>query len=293
MSRAGTWLGIGILWLLQPLPLRFQAFVGACAGELVRLAIPRRRRIVERNLALCFPELTPTAQAALCRAHFRAASRAVLEHGLLAWASEARLRRLIRVRDEAHLLAARPNPVILLAPHFVGLDMGGTRYTLDHAGVSVYSRIRNPLVDRLVHRIRARFNAPLLVARQDGIRAAIRPLKNGLPLYLLPDQDFGARDSLFVPFFGEPAATLPVLARLAQLTGARVVPLVTQQLPGGHGYEARYYPAWENFPSGDLHADTLRMNNFIEARVREMPEQYFWAHRRFKTRPPGAAPIYD
>ena len=119
-----------------------------------------------------------------------------------------------------------------------------------------------------------------------------KAIKKGLPFYYLPDMDFGERDSMFVPFFGVPAATITGLARIAAMTGAVVVPAVTTQLPGGDGYVLRFYPAWDHYPGGDLAADTRRMNAFIEERVREMPEQYYWLHKRFKTRPAGEERIY-
>jgi KDO2-lipid IV(A) lauroyltransferase len=119
-----------------------------------------------------------------------------------------------------------------------------------------------------------------------------RAIKAGYPFYYLPDMDFGARDSIFVSFFEATAATITGLSRLARLTGARVVPLVTTQLPGTDGYVMQFYPAWDDFPSDDIVADTRRMNAFIEARILEMPEQYYWVHKRFKTRPAGEASVY-
>jgi KDO2-lipid IV(A) lauroyltransferase len=113
----------------------------------------------------------------------------------------------------------------------------------------------------------------------------IRVIKSGKPFYFLPDMDFGIRDAIFSPFFGVPTATITALPRLARLTGAAVIPVITRQ-EGDH-YVARFYPAWTDYPGGELEADVRRMNAFIEDRVREMPEQYFWAHKRFKTRPPG------
>jgi KDO2-lipid IV(A) lauroyltransferase len=104
--------------------------------------------------------------------------------------------------------------------------------------------------------------------------------------------DFGPRDSVFVPFFGVPTATITGLSRVARLAGASIVPVLTRQLPGGRGYVLRFYPAWDNFPTEDSQADARRMNAFIEERVREMPEQYHWLHKRFKTRPPGASSLY-
>jgi len=121
----------------------------------------------------------------------------------------------------------------------------------------------------------------------------IRSLKNGEPFYYLPDMDLGSRDSVFAPFFGMQAATITALARIAQLAGAVIVPCVTRQLPGGAGYVVRLYPAWLDYPGGDAEADARRMNAFIEARVREAPEQYYWLHKRFKTRPAGEGGFYE
>jgi KDO2-lipid IV(A) lauroyltransferase len=133
---------------------------------------------------------------------------------------------------------------------------------------------------------------PTLVSRQDGIRPLVRVMREGLPFYYLPDMDFGPRDSVFVPFFGVPTATITGLSRIARLAGAAIVPVATRQLPGGRGYVVQFYPAWENFPTDDPQADARRMNAFIEERVREMPEQYHWLHKRFKTRPPGVERVY-
>ena len=148
------------------------------------------------------------------------------------------------------------------------------------------------VLNRVLLRGRQRFIEPVLFSRQEGIRPVVRAVRKGLPLYYLPDMDLGSRDSIFVPFFGVQAATVTALSRIARLAGAVVVPAVTRQLPGGQGYVLRFYPAWNGFPTEDLAADVRRMNAFIEERVREMPEQYFWLHKRYKTRPPGEAKFY-
>jgi KDO2-lipid IV(A) lauroyltransferase len=155
----------------------------------------------------------------------------------------------------------------------------------------MYSRQRDPLLDAMLRRFRNRFAPVTLLSRQDGVRGLVREMRRGKPCYYLPDMDFGPRDSVFVPFFGVPAATITGLARLARLAGARVVPVVTTMEPGGR-YLVRIHPPWEDFPAGDDLADARRMNAFIEARVLEAPEQYHWLHKRFKTRPPGEARFY-
>jgi KDO2-lipid IV(A) lauroyltransferase len=200
--------------------------------------------------------------------------------------------RFVRLEGLEHWQAVCGRPVILLAPHFVGLDMGGIRFSVDFQVVSMYSRQKNRRVDELLLHGRTRFGKSRLWCREDGLRPLVKALKERLAFYYLPDQDLGARDSVFVPFFGVKAATVTALPRLAKLGDAVVLPLVTRQLAPGEGYAARFYPAWEDFPSGDLEADVRRMNAFIEERVREMPEQYWWLHRRFKTRPPGESKIY-
>lgn len=287
-----TRLGLGLIWLLHWLPLALLAPLGRAVGLLLYALAGERRRVVLTNLRLCFPEWSDQKRTQMARRHFAAFARALLEHGILWWGSRERVMRMVRVEGLEHWQAVQGRPVIWLAPHFIGLDMGGSRIITEWQGISVYSQQKNPVFDRVLLHGRTRFVKPVLFSRQDGIRPVIKAMREGLPFYYLPDMDFGERDSIFVPFFGVPAATITGLARMAQLARAVVLPAVTTQLPGGAGYVLRFYPAWEHYPSGDLAADTRRMNAFIEERVREMPEQYYWLHKRFKTRPPGEARFY-
>jgi KDO2-lipid IV(A) lauroyltransferase len=288
-----TRLVVGLLWLLHFLPLGALAAIGNGLGRLAFWLIPERRHVTRVNLAKCFPQMVPEARERLARAHFRAVTRSLVEHALLWFAPEARIRRLIRVEGLEHLLAPRKEPLILFVPHFVGLDASGTRLALERNAVAIYSAQKNAVFERLFAHGRGRFGDQRQVSRQEGVRVAIRAMvREKRPFFYLPDQDYGPRDALFVPFFGVPAATVPGLSRIAQLAGARVVPVVTRMLPGGAGYLVRLDPPWENFPSGDPYADTKRMNEYIERQVLAMPEQYLWMHKRFKTRPPGEARFY-
>ena len=287
-----TRVAIFLLWLTHFLPLPLLAPLGRGLGLLIYALVGERRHVTLTNLRLCFPEWDENRRKRAARLHFQAFGRAFVEHGMLWWSSKERLQHLIRVEGVEHWQAVADRPVIWLAPHFVGLDMGGTRIITEWQGVSVYSHQKDPVLDRILLRGRTRFVTPVLFSRQDGIRPVVRAVRRGLPLYYLPDMDLGSRDSIFVPFFGVAAATVTGLARIAQLAGAVVVPAVTRQLPGGMGYVLKFYPAWSDFPTGNLAADVRRMNAFIEERVREMPEQYFWLHKRFKTRPPGEDKFY-
>jgi len=283
---------IAFLWLLHFLPLGALAALGNGLGMRVYHAARRRRRVALVNLENCFPQLPPAECRRLARAHFRAVTRAFVEHSILWWASRRRIERLVRLEGLEHLRALGNSPMILLVPHFVGLDAGGTRLACEINAVSMYSRQKDRYVEALLHHGRSRFGDQLLVSRQDGIRAVLRPVREGRPLYYLPDMDYGRRGALFVPFFGVAAATMPGLSRIAAATGAKVLPVVTRMLPGGAGYVTTIEAPWRDFPSDDVEADTRRMNAYIEKKVLEMPEQYYWVHKRFKTRPEGEAGFY-
>jgi KDO2-lipid IV(A) lauroyltransferase len=178
-----------------------------------------------------------TARRDLARGHFQALARSLLERAILWWSSQQRIERLVRIEGLEHLEAARSaGPVILFAPHFVGLDAGWTRLTCAMDLASVYSNQKSAVMSQALLRGRTRFGVQRLFSRQDGIRPALAALRDGIPFYYLPDMDYGARDAIFTPFFGVPAATITGLSRLAKLAGARVVPCVTQLLPGGAGY---------------------------------------------------------
>jgi Kdo2-lipid IVA lauroyltransferase/acyltransferase len=291
MKSALSWLLVAILWLLHWLPLRALRGIGWGLGRLLFVLARPRREVALVNLRLCFPGMPEVERERLARDHFVAFCRAVLDRTLCWWASAGRLRRLVRIRGLEHVKSPAGRPVIMLCPHFVGLDAGAARMTMDILGCSVYSNQKNPVFNRLLYEGRLRFNpSAILLSRQDGMRKIIKALKEGYPFYYLPDQDFGPKESIFVPFFGIQAATVPALSRLARLTGARVVPVVVAQV--ADGYDVEVMAPWDNFPGESVEADTVFMNRFIESQVLRMPEQYFWLHKRFKTRPPGEQRYY-
>jgi len=287
-----TRIALAILWVLRLLPLSLLAAVGNGLGLLLYALGRERRRVCQLNLARCLPQLTSKERRALARRHFQAFARTFLERAILWWGSPARVRQLVRIEGIEHFEAVREEPLILLAPHFVGMDMGWTRLAMEFDMVSIYSNQKNRVFNAVLLAGRTRFGAPIALSRQDGVRPAVRAIRSGRPFYYLPDMDFGQRDAIFVPFFGIDAATITGVSRLARLAGTRVLPCITRMLPGAEGYAVRFLPAWDNYPGTSIEADTRRMNAFIEEQVREMPEQYLWVHKRFKTRPPGEPPWY-
>jgi Kdo2-lipid IVA lauroyltransferase/acyltransferase len=285
-----TRLALALMWLLHWLPLPVLAAIGRLFGRILYAFGRERRRIALINLRLCFPDKSEAERVALARRHFEAFGRSFIERGLLWWAPEERIRRLVRVTGREHLDALRGQPVILLVPHFVGLDMGWTRLCLEYDMSGIYANQKNLLFNAALYKGRARFGKSVMLSRQEGTRKGLKAMKAGLPFFYLPDMDFGERDTIFVPFFGFPAATITGLSRLSRLAGAAVVPVIAHMQ--GDGYLIEIGPAWQDFPGATIENDTRRMNAFIEAEVLKMPEQYFWLHKRFKTRPPGEKGVY-
>lgn len=285
--------GVFILWLMHFLPFRVIVAIGNGFGFLLYLLARRRRQIATINLRLCFPEIGEAERARLVRDHFMMFGRGIIERTILWWSSAERIRSLIRVEGVEHFDAIKDKPSILLTPHFVGMDVGGQWIAQHTDTVCMYANQKSRYLTELLKSKRARFRNQRLFARQEGLRPIIKGMRAGMPFIYPPDQDQGVKDGAFIPFFGVPAATMASVPRIAQMTGAKVVPSITRVLPGGQGYVLTFYPAWENYPSGDDIADARRMNEFIEQRVLEMPEQYFWVHKRFKTRPEGEKSFYE
>jgi len=284
---------LALMWCLHWLPLPLLGRFGDLVGAALFLVLRKRRHIALTNLRLCLPELSESERVTLARRHFQAYSRSVWERAILWWASEERLRRLIVVEPGVPLAEIAAGPTILLCPHFVCLDVAGVAVMLESSLCSIYVAQKNQAFDAVLRRGRSRFRPVRLFSRKEGVKPIIRAMREGLPYFMLPDMDFGDKDAAFVPFFGVPAATLTAPGRIAASTGAKVIPVVATFLPGYRGWRVRFYPAWDDYPGEDMVAAAGRMNAFIEDRVREAPAEYFWTHKRFKTRPEGEASVYS
>ncbi len=284
-------LGLGVLRALGYLPLLWLRALGAGLGALLLVAIPSRRRVVQTNLRVCFPQLSEAERDALTRETFVYFAQAWLDRSWLWHRSAACIQSRVQLTGEVAALSADV-PTVLFAPHFMGLDVGWTALTLNlplHF-TTIFTPQSNATVDAWVAQGRQRFGHVRLFRREDGVKPIVSALRQHELLYLLPDMNFGPSESIFVPFFGESAATVPSLSRFAKLGRARVVPVITRMTASG--YEVVVHPAWSDFPTDDAQADTATMNQRLEAFIHTMPAQYFWVHKRFKTRPPGAPELY-
>lgn len=290
-----TYLGVGLLWLLGQLPYTWCAHFGEGLGHLLFWIPSRRKEVVLVNLRLCFPEKTELERYNLAREHFVWLMRSFAERGFLWFASTNRIRRKIRFVSEVEWKVNKPR--IFLGMHFVGIEGGTMGFSLiardevRDGGATLYTPMSNKIIERVSTRGRERFGAKM-IPRTDNARELIRMIRGGTVLQLSPDMDFGVRDSEFLPFFGVQACTLTSISRLARLSGALVYPVVYEMLPNYEGYLIRILPPWENYPGESVTADTLRMNQEIESHILRQPAQYYWVHKRFKTRPEGEPSVY-
>jgi KDO2-lipid IV(A) lauroyltransferase len=290
-ARAGNALGLGFMRVLSVLPLSWVRAIGWILGMLLHAVVLRRRRIARINWAMCFPDQSEAQCNQAIRRHFIVFAQAWLDRGWLWEGAPHVVRQRLRLTGDLQALEGEA-PTVMFAPHFVGMDAGWIALTvhLQRRFCGIYAEQLNADVDRWMAKGRQRFGEPHIVAKRQGLKPLIAALRAGEPLYLLPDMDHGPRDSLFVPFFGVETATLPSLSRFARLSGAVVVPVVSRLTPTG--YEVSIHPAWQGYPTRDVEADTARMNRELESMIAGMPEQYYWVHKRFKTRPEGEASPY-
>ncbi len=291
-----TWLGLGLYGLLSVLPWRMRAGLGRRIGDLIYRMNARRRHIVLVNLELCFPEFDAAQREQMARDYFRRLAQSSLDYGVLWWGRTERLEQMVSIEGMEYLQRCQEEgrPVILLTGHSIALDFGATAITRQFATVGLIKPVRNPVIEWLMSRGRTRYRGRLYL-RKEGLRPVVRALRQGQAFYYLPDEDLThvkGGDWIFVPFFGVPTATITALGKLARLSGAAVVPCMTWYLPEQGRYRVSLSAPLKNFPSGDIAADTVRMNAELERMIRQQPEQYMWSLRLFKTRPDGVSSPY-
>ncbi|MBP6020918.1 MAG: lipid A biosynthesis lauroyl acyltransferase [Burkholderiaceae bacterium] len=281
----------GLLRALSWLPYGLVARLGSMLGAALYRIPSRRKQILLTNLRLCFPDMPPDERDAMGRDTFRHVIRSYLERGIQWYGSAARLSALVELDSAIPLQDNYDQPTIFMGFHFAAIEAGCMYYSIKHPVASLYSPMSDVATDSIALKQRSRFGTEM-IPRHSSARQILKTLKSGKPIMLAADMDFGLRDSVFVPFFGVQACTLTAVSRLAQLGRARVVPFVTTVLPNYRGYKLSILKPLENYPSGDLHADALHMNQLLETEILKIPEQYYWVHRRFKRRPEGHPPIY-
>ena len=278
--------------LITLLPLRVLAAIGHGVGMLAYHLGASRRNIALKNIKACFPEFSEEEANRVNKEHFSYVGQSVFTVPANMWISEDRFKSRIVLEGREHFdkALAEGKNIILLAPHFIGLDAGGLAIGIEREAMTMYQYAKNTLMDEIIKRGRGRFGSHL-IERKAPLRRVIKAIRKGLPFYYLPDQDAG-RKGIFVPFFHPLASTIPALGKFAKVSNAVVIPIKTRVKPKGAGYHITFEEPLKNYPTGDDIADTTVMNQAIEKMVRSMPEQYLWVHKRFKTRPEGEAKFY-
>ena len=287
MSR----LGIALMRAVAHLPLSWVRALGHALGLLLYALVRSRRKVVDVNLRLCFPQWSDARRRQVMREVFVHVAQSFLDRAWLWHAAPEVVRRRLRLTGAVRQMEGNA-PTILFCPHFIGLDAGVSAVSqqLPRRFVGIYTKQSNPVGDAWVLKGRHRFGAARPMSRSEGVRDLIAALRAGDVMYLLPDMNFGPEESIFVPFYGVPAATVPSLPRFARLGKAKVVPLLTRLTP--EGYEVQVCEAWDDYPTKDAEADTALMNRRLQDYIDAMPSQYYWVHKRFKTRPPGEPGVY-
>ena len=283
--------GIGVMHLMGRLPLAWVRALGWLLGWFLYLVAVPRRRVAQTNLRLCFQDKSERDIRILVQQTFVHFAQAWLDRGWLWHGAPEVVRRRLTLSGAVSELQGS-EPVVIFAPHFVGLDAGWTALTqqVSRPFTTIYTNQANQVLDGWILAGRQRFANARLFGRVEGVKTIVAALRSGAPLYLLPDMNFGPEESVFVPFYGVPAATVPSLSRFAKLGRAKVVPVITRMTP--QGYTVEVMPSWSGFPSDDLVADTALMNLRLQSFIDTMPDQYFWVHKRFKDRPPGVSAVY-
>jgi len=286
-----TWLAIGLMRLVSLLPLRLIEIIGAGFGTLLYWSLPERRHIGEINLQIAFPDHSLQQIQQQNRIGFRNLGIAAFELGL-SWWEHRRLLALCQIDGLEHLQQAvqQGKGVIILTAHFTCLEIGGPVLNQHVPFQVMYKRAHNKLFDAFMRYHRGRLYKAIVDHHKP--MALIRGLKKGYAAWYAPDQDFGGKDTLFVPFFGVDATALTAPARFARITGAPVVPYYIERKPRGQGYRLTILPALDDFPSDDAERDVRRINRVLENMIMKNPQQYLWVHKRYKNRPEGQPRIY-
>ena len=285
-----AWLGLGIFWLADKLPWPEKRLIARGLAWFVFYFIRIRRRVVFANLKLCFPEKSEREIRALARAHYGSLALGLFEVTAGWWAKSADLPPH-RVVGLEHLQAAlaRGHGALLLTAHFTTLEIGGRFMSEFHPMGGLYRDPNNPVIAHLMRGQRARHMSPAV--HFDDLRGLVRALRGNSAIWYAPDQGKRTKSSEILPFFGVPAITNTATSKIAEMTGAAIVPFFAVREPD-HSYTLAILPSLENFPTADAAADAIRISQLIEKHVRLAPEQYFWVHKRFKARGPGYPELY-
>ncbi len=287
-----SWLVVGLSWLLAKIPGALQRSVSRGLARLLIKVRSSRTKTIRRNIELCFPDLSAQQQLELAEKNLASTILLLFDLLELIWGSPTNINERGELHGEEHLKKALDSgkPLIILAGHFNGFILGFARLSQLLPYNVVYRRMDNPVLEAQLYQ-RATRKYPINTIHRKEITHMLTQLKDNGVVVIVPDQDFGKKRSIFIPFFGVQAATITAIPQYAKIADANVLTMNTFREEGGR-YRVEVDPVLENFPSGNDVADTERWSEWLEQSVRQQPEDYFWLHKRFKTRPEGEKRLY-
>ncbi len=286
------WFGIGLAYLVCLLPLKARWWFGSLLGRAGFYLARRRRHIVSTNIRLCFPSLSEAQQNQLVHDNFISSGISLIETALVWFRDPKQFLELVDITGLEHLRAAKAegNGVLMIGMHLSTLDFCGAALACHENFDVMYRRNKNPLLETIMTFGRKR--TFLSAIERSDVRSVIRRLREGAVVWYGPDQDYGRKVSVFAPFFGIEAATITATSRIARMTGASVLVFTHYRDVKSGRYRVELSEPLKDFPSGSEQADCTHINHIVEQAILEAPEQYWWLHRRFKTRPPGESRPY-
>ncbi len=289
-----TWCSLAILYLISRLSYRRQLALGRWLGNITYLLLKRLRTIVRVNLELCFPDLSTEARKKLSKMHFQSLGIGLTELAMTCFLSDKQLqeqlcKQQIQIEGLEYLnaLRSRKQGVLILSGHFTSFYLFLRLFNAVCPTHVIYRDQNNRLINQFIQQY---FYSKVASSLNRGsLRSILMTLKRGSVVWCAADQDYGANHSVFAPLFSIPTATLATIERYLNRANAAAVTLFYFRLPNHGGYRIVIRP----FPAhGDVYQDACSFNEALEAAIRLYPEQFFWVHRRFKTRPKGEKSFY-
>ena len=286
-----TWAFIGFLWCFTHLPFNVQLALGRGVGWLAYHLAKSRRRVCAINIAKCYPEKSSEEQARLVKQVFLSYGQGMIETAMCWVRGKHYFEGKVEFEGIEHLDRAKEEGkgVLIVGGHFAILDLAGALLSQIRDYDIVHRSHDNPLFNLYMTRSREKY-VTSCIARKD-VRAMLKSLKQGRRLWYAPDQDYGRKESVFVPFFAvNEAATTTGTEIFAGHKNAVTIPTKLRRLNGTQGYEIEFLSPLVDYPAADKETSARQINAWVEQAVTDNMEQYMWVHRRFKTRPSPDAP---
>lgn len=287
------WAGLGLLRIIVLFPQKLRMKVGSLLGKLAYLLAGERAIVAQRNIELCFPNLSPVEQLMLTHKHFESLGKLAIEMGMGWWISDKEAEELFVIEGIENLKEAirREKGILLLCGHFAGVELSGRALKNKLPQMAaMYRPNKNALLNAFMLRSRAASTEELIT--KDNVRQLLRALKQQKAVWYAPDQAYTGKNAVLVNFCGVPAMSNPATTQLVKASKASLLPFLPSRLPDDSGYKLQFLPIVDDIPSEDPVDDTIKINAVFERHIRNFPEQYYWVHRRFKGRPSNLGDAY-